>query len=56
MTFDNLIKYLSGTVHGLPEDVKHEAACVIEMLNNAQGYLTKEKPVRIIFFDDNAGK
>ena len=54
MDFSYIISLLSSNIHPIPDKHRETADLVIEILTKGQGYLRKEAPVRIIFFDDNA--
>ena len=54
--FEYTISLLKNPIHPVPEKIKGEIDFVMEILRNGQGYLTKSKPVKVIFFDDNAVK
>ena len=56
MDFDYIISLLSNNIHPIPDEHREAADAVIEILTKGQGYLRKDAPVRIIFFDDNAIK
>jgi len=47
--FKTVLALLKNDIHPIP---KEEANKVIEILTKGQGYLTKDKPVRVIFFDE----
>ena len=54
VNFEKTIQYLNNEVHPHPD--KKEKKFVIEILEKGQGYLTKNKPVEVVFFDNNAVK
>ena len=54
MKFDYILRLLNNNINGHPKEYLDEVDFVKEMLTNGQGYLTKDKPVRVIFFDSDA--
>ena len=56
MNFEYIIALLSSRIHPIPDEHREAADLVIEILTKGQGYLRKDAPIRIIFFDDNAGE
>ena len=48
--FQSVLAILDNKIHPMPD--KEEAEKVKAILTKGQGYLTKDKPVRIIFFDE----
>ena len=52
--FDYVLSLLNNNIHNHPPEYQDEVDFVKEMLTNGQGYLTKDKPVRVIFFDSDA--
>jgi len=54
MKFDYILRLLNNNINGHPREYLDEVDFVIEILTKGQGYLTKDKPVRVIFFDRNA--
>ena len=51
MQFDYVIGILIG-IPGHPQDKKKEVDAAIKILTEGKGYLTKEPPKKIIFFED----
>jgi len=47
--FKHVLSLLDSEIHPIPEN---EAKKVREILTNGQGYLTKDKPIQIIFYDE----
>ena len=56
MEFKYVLGILQSNIHKPPKDHQAECDFVIVMLTRGQGYLTKDKPVRVIFFDSDAVK
>jgi hypothetical protein len=48
--FKTVLALLNDEIHPVPN--KEEARRVIEILTKGQGYLTKDKPIKIIFYDE----
>jgi hypothetical protein len=52
--FKYVLGILQSNIHKPPKDHQAECDFVIEILTKGQGYLTKEKPIRVVFFDSDA--
>ena len=54
--FKYVLALLKNNIHKNPSEYQNEVDFVIEILIKGQGYLTKDKPVKVIFYDDHASK
>jgi len=54
MKFDYILRLLNNNINGHPREYRDEVDFVIDILTKGQGYLTKDKPVRVIFYDDRS--
>jgi len=54
LMFDYVLALLNTNIHKHPPEYQDEVDFIKEILTKGQGYLTKDKPVRVIFFDRNA--
>ena len=52
MDFEYTLKLLDSKIHPVPKQFEKEVEIVKRILTEGQGYLTKEKPVKVIFYAD----
>jgi len=53
MDFSYTISILKSGRHIIPENKQAEIDLVVEILSKSKGYLTKDRPTRIVFYDDD---
>ena len=56
MDFAYTLSILNSNIHPTPSEHRDEVALVKKILTESQGYLTKSKPVKVVFYDDYAGE
>lgn len=52
MKFEYTLSLLDNKIHPVPERFEKEVQLVKKILEESQGYLTKQEPVKVIFYAD----